>query len=53
MLVIVDTNILLSALRAEGSAPATIVDSWLAGRFGLVTSLTQIDEFKRAARYPK
>lgn len=53
MLVVVDTNILLSALRAGGSPPALIVDAWLAGRFELVTSLTQIDEFKRAARYPK
>ena len=53
MLVVVDTNILLSALRAGGSPPAVIVDAWLAGRFGLATSFAQIDEFKRAARYPK
>ena len=53
MLVVLDTNILLSALRAERSPPAVIVDAWAAGRFGLATSLAQITEFKRAARYPK
>jgi putative PIN family toxin of toxin-antitoxin system len=49
---VVDTNILLSALRS-GGAPALIVDAWHAGRFRLVTSLEQIEEFKRAAAYPK
>ena len=53
MLVVLDTNILLSALRAERSPPAVIVDAWAAGHFGLATSLAQIAEFKRAARYPK
>lgn len=53
MLVVLDTNVLLSALRGGHSPPAAIVDAWRKGRFGLVTSLEQIEEFKRAARYPK
>jgi putative PIN family toxin of toxin-antitoxin system len=53
VLVILDTNVLLSALHGEGSPPAKILDAWRAGRFGLVTSLEQIEEFRRAARYPK
>lgn len=53
MLVVLDTNVLLSALRADGSPPAAILDAWRAGRFSLVTSSEQIEEFKRAARYPK
>lgn len=53
MLVILDTNVLLSALRTDTSPPARILDAWRAGRFRLVTSIEQIDEFKRAARYPK
>lgn len=53
MRVILDTNILLSALRTNTSAPAVILDAWRAGRFQLVTSVEQVDEFKRAARYPK
>ena len=53
MLVILDTNVLLSALRGEGSPPARILDAWRNRRFGLVTSREQIEEFRRAARYPK
>jgi hypothetical protein len=53
VLVVLDTNVLLSGLRAGRSPPAQIVDAWRNGRFGLVTSLEQIEEFKRAARYPK
>lgn len=53
MLVVLDTNVLLSALRAERSQPAAIVDAWRTGRYSLVTSTEQIEEFKRAARYPK
>ena len=53
MLVILDTNVLLSALRVERSQAALILDAWRAGRYSLVTSSEQIEEFKRAARYPK
>lgn len=53
MLVVLDTNVLLSGLRAERSQPADVVDAWIGGRFDLATSLAQIAEFKRAVRYPK
>lgn len=53
MLVVIDTNVLLSGLRARESHPAAILDAWLAGRFDLVTSREQIEEFKRAASYPR
>ena len=53
MRVILDTNIFLSALLSEQGPPATIVDAWRAGHFELVTSLDQINEFKRATRYQK
>jgi hypothetical protein len=53
VLVVLDTNVLLSGLRAERSPPAAILDAWRGGRFLLVTSAEQIEEFKRAARYPK
>jgi putative PIN family toxin of toxin-antitoxin system len=52
VLVVLDTNVLLSALRSKGSHPAAILDAWLAGRFELVTSREQVEEFKRAAAYP-
>ena len=53
MLAVIDTNVLLSALRSQRSHPAAILDAWLAGRFRLVTSREQIEEFKRAAGYPQ
>jgi hypothetical protein len=53
VLVILDCNVLLSALHSGRSPPAQIVEAWRKGRFRLVTSLDQIAEFKRAARYPK
>jgi hypothetical protein len=52
VLAVLDTNVLLSALRAAGSPPAAILDAWHAGRFLLVTSTEQIAEFKRTAAYP-
>ena len=53
MLAVLDTNVLLSALYAAGSPPATILDAWRERRFALVTSVEQIEEFKRASRYPQ
>lgn len=53
MHVILDTNLFLSALLSERGPPARIVDAWRGGRFALVTSLDQIGELKRAARYEK
>ena len=53
MLVILDTNVLLSALHAGSGSPAKILEAWRDGRFGLATSSGQIEEFMRAARYPK
>lgn len=53
MLAVLDTNVLLSALRTDTSPPALILNGWIAGAFQLVTSTEQIEEFKRAARYPR
>lgn len=53
MLAVVDTNVLLSALHSHGGPPAQVLDGWRAGRFRLATSSEQIEEFKRAANYPK
>ena len=53
MLVVLDTNVLLRALRSEGSPRAQILEAWRARRFRLATSREQIDEFRRAASYPK
>ena len=53
MRVILDTNALVSALLVKGSAPARIVDAWIEGRFLLVTSDAQLEEFRRVTRYPR
>jgi len=50
---VIDTNILISALLAETSLPAHLVGLWRDGRFDLLTAADQIDELKRVTRYPK
>lgn len=53
MRVVLDTNILLSALISPHGSLDIIYRAWRAGRFELVTSTTQLDELRRASRYPK
>ncbi len=53
MRVVLDTNVFLSALLSEKGPPARIVEAWRTERFDLITSVEQIDEVKRAARYDK
>lgn len=53
MRVVLDTNVLLSALISPHGAPDTIYRAWRAGRFEIVTSNAQLDEIRRASRYPK
>ena len=53
MRVVLDTNVLLSALISPHGAPDIIYQAWRAGRFELVTSTAQLDELRRVSRYPK
>ena len=53
MRVILDTNVLLGALISPHGPPDVIFRSWRAARFELVTSLAQLEELRRASRYPK
>lgn len=53
MRVILDTNVLLGALISPLGPPDAIYRAWRAARFELVTSLAQLDELRRASRYPK
>ena len=53
MRVVLDTNVLLSALISPHGAPDIIYHAWRAARFELVTSQLQLDELRRASRYPK
>lgn len=53
MRVVLDTNVLLSALLSPHGSPDVIYRAWQKDRFDLVTSTTQIDELRRASRYAK
>jgi putative PIN family toxin of toxin-antitoxin system len=53
MRVVLDTNVLLSALISPHGAPDLIYRAWRAAKFDIVTSTIQLDELKRASRYPK
>jgi putative PIN family toxin of toxin-antitoxin system len=52
MRVVVDTNILLSALINPRGLPAQLIDAWRAKRFVLVTSGEQLIELGAVARRP-
>ncbi|MFC0269709.1 putative toxin-antitoxin system toxin component, PIN family [Kushneria aurantia] len=53
MRVVLDSNILFSALISPHSAPDAIYRAWRAARFEVITSRMQLDEIRRASRYPK
>ena len=50
MRVVLDTNILFSALISPHGAPDSIYRAWRSGRFNLVTSRAQLEEIRRASR---
>jgi hypothetical protein len=53
MRVVLDTNILFSALISPHGFPDAIYRAWRSARFEVVTSSMQLDEIRRASRYPK
>lgn len=53
MLVVIDTNVFISALLSPTSASASFVTLWQRGRFALLSTPAQIDELNRVTRYPK
>ena len=53
MRVVLDTNVLLSALISAHGTPHCIYSAWRKRRFEIVTATAQLDELRRASRYPK
>lgn len=53
MRVALDTNVLISGTARSEGLPGLLVIGFLEGKFDLVTSEFQIDEFKRVSRYPR
>jgi hypothetical protein len=53
MWVILDSNVLFSALISPYTPPHRIYQAWQQGVFELVTCDEQLEEIRRASRYPK
>jgi putative PIN family toxin of toxin-antitoxin system len=53
MRVVLDTNILVSALIAPAGNPAAIYNAWEDGRFTLVTCAHQLDERRATLHKPR
>lgn len=53
MRIVIDTNVLVSALLVADSSAGKLLDYWQESRFELVSSHTQLDELSRVMRYPK
>jgi putative PIN family toxin of toxin-antitoxin system len=53
MLVILDSNVLLSAFIRVDSNPYKVVQAWIDDTFDLVSSAVQIEELSRVSRYPR
>lgn len=53
MNVVLDTNVLVSALWSPGRKPGEIVTAAIAGRFALCYDFRILGEYERVLRYPK
>lgn len=52
MRVVLDTNILISALMVRGTPPDQLYEFWKEGRFQLATCERQMEEINRVTRRP-
>jgi putative PIN family toxin of toxin-antitoxin system len=52
MRVVLDTNVLISALLVSGSAPAQLMVAWRRGLFDLLTCDLQLQEVREVTRRP-
>ncbi len=53
MLIVLDTNVLVSALISTGTPPDLLYEAWAQGDFQLVTSQVQIAELTRVLAYER
>lgn len=53
MRVVLDSNIIVSALLNGQGNPARVLDAWRRARFELVTSEEQLEELRRVTRYER
>lgn len=53
MIVVLDTNVMISALLSTEGPPAQIIDLWETGKFDIAVSAPLLDEVKRVMGYEK
>ena len=53
MLVVLDTNVILSSLFSRTGAPAQVIKYWEAGDFDVSISRSLLSELERTLEYPK
>ena len=53
MRVVLDTNIIVSALLAPAGKPAAIIRIWLDGKFTLLTCAAHVDELRATLQKPR
>jgi putative PIN family toxin of toxin-antitoxin system len=53
MRIVLDTNVLVSAVMSRSGATDLLYSAWKNRRYELVTSNEQLEEFRRVTRYPK
>jgi len=53
MRLVLDTNVLVSALLGVGSSAAQLLALWPRGRYQLLTADLQLEELRRVTRYPR
>lgn len=53
MLVVLDTNVIISALLSTKGSPAKVIDLWKAEAFDVATSKPLLDELERALEYER
>ena len=53
MNIVLDTNVLVSALRSPRRKPASIINAVIVGRFNLCYDFRIVEEYERVLRYPK
>jgi hypothetical protein len=53
MRVVLDTNIIVSALLAPAGKPAAIIRIWLDGKFTLMTCAAHVDELRSTLQKPR
>ena len=53
MRVVLDTNILISAIIAPAGKPAAIYNAWIEGKFALLTCAAHLDELRATLEKPR